>query len=91
MHKDQAQLRTDRIRAFREELEALRQEEVLVLEPEQRARADRHHQDLLNKFAALYDVDVSGAEKQLSWGMRIVSFLGALALSAAVFFFFYRF
>lgn len=91
MQKEQAQRRTDRIRAFREELETLQQEEVLVLDQEQRARLDGHHRELLERFASLYDVDVSGADKQLSWGMRIVSFLGALAMSAAVFFFFYRF
>ncbi|MEJ2200147.1 MAG: DUF2157 domain-containing protein, partial [Desulfuromonadaceae bacterium] len=77
MHKDQAQTRTDRIHAFREELAALQREEVLVLAPEQQARIESHHQALLDQFAALYDVDISGTEKQLSWGMRIVSFLGA--------------
>jgi uncharacterized membrane protein len=91
MPNDQAQRRVDRIRAFREELEALQNENVLVLDEQQGARLREYHQSLLDRFAALYDVDVSGAEKQLSWGMRIVSFLGALALSAAVFFFFYRF
>ncbi len=91
MPNDQAQRRVDRIRAFREELEALQNENVLVLDEQQGTRLREYHQSLLDRFAALYDVDVSGAEKQLSWGMRIVSFLGALALSAAVFFFFYRF
>jgi uncharacterized membrane protein len=91
MPNDQAQRRADRIRAFREELEVLQNENVLVLDEQQAVRVEGYHETLLERFASLYDVDVSGADKQLSWGMRIVSFLGALALSAAVFFFFYRF
>jgi uncharacterized membrane protein len=91
MQKDQAQRRADRIRAFGEELETLEKEHVLVLDEQQKSRLAEHHQVLLARFASLFDVDISGADKQLSWGMRIVSFLGALALSAAVFFFFYRF
>lgn len=91
MQKDQAQRRADRIRAFGEEMEALEQEGILVLEEQQKIRLSHYHQSLLSQFSSLYDVDISGADKQLSWSMRIVSFLGALALSAAVFFFFYRF
>ena len=91
MPKDQAQRRADRIRAFGEELEALEKEDILVLDEQQKTRILQHHQTLLSQFSSLYDVDISGADKQLSWSMRIVSFLGALALSAAVFFFFYRF
>lgn len=91
MQKDQAQQRADRIRAFGEELETLEQEGILILEEQQKALLFQHHQSLLSQFSSLYDVDISGADKQLSWSMRIVSFLGALALSAAVFFFFYRF
>jgi hypothetical protein len=80
MAKDQAQRRVDRICAFREELETLHNENVLVLDEVQEVRLKEYHQSLLDRYASLYDVDVSGAEKQLSWGMRIVSFLGALAL-----------
>lgn len=91
MQKGEAQRRVDRIRAFREELETLEQEDVLELDPQQKLHLTEHHQALLSQFSSLYDVDISGADKQLSWSMRIVSFLGALALSAAIFFFFYRF
>ena len=91
MHKDEAQKRVDRIHAFRDELAALEQEDILHLEQEQLSRLNEHHASLLGDFAHRYDIDVSGTDKQLSWGMRIVSFLGALALSAAVFFFFFRF
>ena len=91
MQKNKAQQRADRIRAFRDELASLEQEDVLHLDPQQRSRVDTHHNTLLGEYAHQYDIDVSGTDKQLSWGMRIVSFLGALALSAAVFFFFFRF
>ncbi|ABA88588.1 hypothetical protein Pcar_1339 [Syntrophotalea carbinolica DSM 2380] len=91
MQKEQAQQRADRIRAFRQELETLEDEDVLVLDESQKLRLEAHHQTMLARFSSLYDVDISRSDKQLSWSMRIVSFLGALALSAAVFFFFYRF
>lgn len=91
MDKDQAQRRADRICSFGAELEALEKEDILVLDEQQKTRLIQYHQTLLSQFSSLYDVDINGADKQLSWSMRIVSFLGALALSAAVFFFFYRF
>ena len=37
-----------------------------------------------------FDVDVSERGKQLSLGMRAVSFLGAFALAASVYYFFYQ-
>lgn len=83
-----AQRRADRIAAFRAELAALEREGVLALPDEQRARVTAWHEELLRDLAARFDVDVSEGEKQLSLGMRIASFLGALALAASVFFFF---
>ena len=91
MNKEQAQQRADRIRAFRDELDQLEREQVIALSGDQRDRLRAHHDGLLRDLAAMFDVDTSGEQKQLSWGMRIVSFLGAAAISAAVFFFFYRF
>jgi uncharacterized membrane protein len=91
MLKQDAQRRADRVQAFREELAQLEAEEVLRLDEGQRRRLEDHHRALLARLAEQFDIDVSGADRQLSWGMRIVSFLGALAVSAAVFFFFYRF
>lgn len=91
MDKDKAQLRTDQIHAFRAELTELEGEGALVLPTDVRQRLAAHHTELLRRLAAEYDVDTSKEQKQLSWGMRIASFLGALALAAAVFFFFYRF
>ena len=91
MNKEKAQRRVDRIREFREEIRQLEMERVLVLTGEQREGIRQYHDALLAGFFKDYDVDTSSAQKQLSLGMRIVSFLGAVAISAAVFFFFYRF
>ncbi|MDP2810943.1 MAG: hypothetical protein Q8O34_12410 [Rhodocyclaceae bacterium] len=50
-----------------------------------------HHETLLAGFAGAFDIDRNRQAKQLSLGMRIASFLGALALAASVFFLFYQF
>jgi len=91
MDKQSAQHRTDQIRAFQEELKALHADQVLTLPDEAQARVQLYHDELLRGFSSQFDVDTSHEQKRLSWGMRIASFLGALAISAAVFFFFYRF
>jgi hypothetical protein len=91
MNKDEAQLRADRVRAFQKELAAVESEGVLTLSEGQRAPLLAHHARLLEQLADTFDVDVTGGQKQLSWGMRIVAFLGAAAISAAVFFLFYRY
>jgi uncharacterized membrane protein len=91
MNKEKAQRRADRIQEFREEIRQLEEEQVLVLTEEQLERIQRYHDSLLAGFSEDYDVDTTSAQKQLSVGMRIISFLGAVAISAAVFFFFYRF
>lgn len=91
MNKDQAQLRADRVRAFQEELADVEREGVLALSADQRVPLFAHHARLLHELAETFDVDVTGEQKQLSWGMRIVAFLGAAAISAAVYFLFYRF
>lgn len=91
MNRDDAQRRVDQIGVFLAELEELERDGVLVLSPDERARVGAHFDRLTARLSADFDVDTSGMEKQMSLGMRIVSFLGALALSAAVFFFFYRF
>ncbi len=91
MNKAQAQQRANRIRAFREELARLEEDGVLVLSEEQRERLAHHHQETLSSLAHRFDIDTTAKLRQMSAGMRIASFLGALALSAAVYFFFYRF
>lgn len=90
MHKEQAQERADRIRAFQEELALLEQDSILVLQEDQRRRLFAYHDEVLRSLAGQYDVDTTSGQKQMSLGMRIISFLGAAAISAALFFFFYR-
>lgn len=86
-----AQARIDRMRAFREELAALEREGVTMLDEAARERVDVHHAALADDLRERLDVDVERADKRLSLGMRIASLIGALALSAAVFFLFYQF
>lgn len=89
--KTAAQQRADRIKAFNAELAELAQDNILALTPEQRRAVDDYHAALLAQYNAAYDIDATQHEKQLSLGMRIASFLGALALAASVFFLFYQF
>jgi hypothetical protein len=80
-----AQRRVNRIRAFRAELDALQADGVVTLSDDQRRAIDAHHQELLRTWSAQHDVDRSEAASQLSLGMRIVSFLAAVALTAAIY------
>jgi len=86
-----AQQRADEIRTFTEELSRLEREGVLALTEAQREAVAGHHRGLLAQFAQAYDIDRDARAKQLSLGMRIASFLGALALAASVFFLFRQF
>lgn len=89
--RSEAQQRTDEIRSFRAELSRLEAEGVLALDAAQRAAVDAHHESLLARWVGDFDIDRHRQAKQLSLGMRIASFLGALALAASVFFLFYQF
>jgi len=86
--RTEAQHRADEIRAFSEELARLEAAGVLALTDAQRGALKQHHDALLAEYARNFDVDLDVREKQLSLGMRIASFLGALALAASVFFLF---
>lgn len=87
----EAQQRADRIRAFRAELAELRREGALTLDPAQSSALESHLQRTLTTLAERFDIDSTESQKQISWGMRIASTLGGLALCAAVVLFFYRF
>ena len=89
--RTEAQQRADDIRVFRAELDRLEREGILRLDEGQRGTLERHHDGLLARYASEFDIDRDVQAKQLSLGMRIVSFLGALALAASVFFLFYQF
>jgi uncharacterized membrane protein len=89
--RQQAQQRVDQVRAFERELAALRADGVLQLSSEQEAGVARHHRQLLADLASAFDVDRDEAARQLSAGMKVASFLGAVALAASVFFLFRQF
>lgn len=89
--RSSAQQRADEIRVFRAELARLETEGVLNLPGQQTQALRRHHEAVLAGLASEFDIDRDARAKQLSWGMRIASFLGALALAASVFFLFYQF
>jgi len=89
--KSEAQHRADQVRAFQRELEELERDQVAVLTEEQRRAIHDHHEALLGQLSRAFDIDRSQREKQLSLGMKIASFLGALAFAASVFFLFYQF
>ena len=90
LNRTEAQRRADEIAAFKAELERLERDAVLRLEPAQHLAIDAHFKHLLARLGQEFDVDASAEAKQLSLGMRIASFLGALALAASVFFLFYQ-
>jgi uncharacterized membrane protein len=88
LSRTEAQRRADEIRVFREELERLQAEQVLTLTDEQRQAVTKHHEALLGTYTATYDIDRDRQSHRLSLGMRVASFLGAVALAASVFFLF---
>jgi uncharacterized membrane protein len=87
----EAQKRADEIRIFEGELGRLEKEGILTLTPPQRSAVSEYHRGLLSRFAAAFDIDPDVRAKQLSLGMKVASFLGALALAASVFFLFFQF
>jgi uncharacterized membrane protein len=86
-----AQQRADDIRVFRAELTLLESEGVVHLDADQKDAIAKHHEALLAGFVRNFDIDSDPSGKQLSLGMRIASFLGAIALAASIFFLFYQF
>ena len=89
--RNAAQHRADQIRIFHQELEQLATEGVLQLTAAQQREVNVHHDTLLAELSQSFDIDRDARSRQLSWGMRIASFLGALALAASVFFLFRQF
>ncbi len=90
-NKQKAQQRADQVQAFYEEVKLLETDQTLQLDKEQRESVARYHERLLTSLTEKFDIDTSVRQKQLSTGMKIASFIGALALAASVFFLFYQF
>ena len=85
-----AQQRADRIAAFRAEVSELKRAGLLRISEEDLRAVDGHHERVLRDLVQRFDVDVSERGKKLSLGMRAVSFLGAFAFAASVYYFFYQ-
>lgn len=64
---------------------------MLALTPDQQQRFDKWSRGALSALAEQFDVDTSTSQKRVSWGMRIASTLGGLAICAAVVLFFLRY
>src|ERR1700761_2577369 len=90
LSRSDAQQRVDDIRVFRDELARVEAQGVLRLDDAQQSALRRYHDTLLATLQAGLDVDRSARAKQLSLGMRIASFIGALALASSAFFRFYN-
>lgn len=89
--KTQAQARADQVRAFRAEQSLLSAQGLLQLPEEDAGNILRYHDNLLHELQQAQDVDLSEGARHLSLGMQIVSFLGAAALAASLFFLFYQY
>lgn len=89
--RQSAQQRLDRIQQFREELECLSREGALVLDEPQKQGIAHYHAGVLAELTSMHDLDGDSRGRQLSLGLRIVSFIGALAAAATVFFLFRQF
>lgn len=89
--RQEAQQHADVIHHFEQELGRLQKEQVLTLNDEQQLKVKNHHTALLQSYAQQFDIDSVQKSKQLSLGMRVASFLGAVALACSVFFLFYQF
>jgi hypothetical protein len=89
--KDDAQRRIDQINYFESELTLLKKHNILSLTQEQLSNIKTYHQDITTTLSREYDIDRSAKAKNLSLGLKVVSFITALALSASLFFMFYQF
>jgi hypothetical protein len=88
--KSEAQARVDRIASFTSELAVLEREGALSLTDDQRRLLADYHQNVLSTLSTQFDVDRGDAQRRMSIGMRVASIVGAVALSAAAYLFFYR-
>lgn len=91
LSKTQAQIRANQVRAFRAEQALLREQGLLHLQSDTEAAIRQYHDNLLHELQQAQDVDLSESARHLSLGMQIVSFLGASALAASLFFLFYQY
>jgi uncharacterized membrane protein len=91
LSKSEAQQRVDQINSFQAEMQELERGQVLHLSNVQQQALKDYHSGLVTQLSQSFDIDHDQRTRQLSLGMRIASFLGALALAASVFFLFYQY
>jgi len=89
--KSDAQIRVDQIKCFEEELQNIKNDDVISLSDTQKESIQSYHKNILNTLTNTYDIDSTKQKKQLSLGMKIASFLAALGLAFSIFFLFYKF
>jgi len=89
--KDDAQRRIDQINSFNNEVTLLSNEGVVNLTQEQTSTIATYHNSIIAKLSHEYDIDKNNKQKNLSLGLKVVSFITALALSASLYFMFYQF
>ncbi|MFK5912863.1 MAG: DUF2157 domain-containing protein [Woeseiaceae bacterium] len=90
-NKFKAQQRADQIQSFNDEIKCLNDDDIFMLDDNQRTSISRYHASILESLTNQYDIDTNIKQKQLSTGMKAASFVGALALAASIFFLFYQF
>lgn len=90
MDRAEAQARLDRVLAFSDELAALERDGVLVPDERQRQAIHAYHARLTSDLTSRFDLDQGDAQRQMSVGMRAAAVVGAVALSASIYLFFYR-
>lgn len=78
---DDPQRRARRIRAFRDECDALAREGVFAPTPAQQEALDTYHGRLLASLARQFDVDLTDTQHSLSLGLRLTTIVAAAALS----------
>lgn len=86
-----AQKHIDQIEVFQQELIDLQSQQVLTLSDQQHIALKNHYHQLKADYSTLFDIDPSPDVKQLTLGMKLTSFLGALAMASSLFFLFYQF
>lgn len=91
LNKTQAQARADQVLAFRAEQKILAEQGLLPLSDEAATKIRDYHDGLLQQFQQGLNIDLNEKTRHLSLGMQIVSFLGATALGASLFFLFYQY
>jgi len=89
--KEDAQKRIDQINSFINEFELLSREGVLNLDQDQVSKVATYHNGVIAKLSNEYDIDKNVKQKNLSLGLKVISFISALTLSASLFFMFYQF